>query len=128
MTSAVKKKSRKTPSRHAADPEWKDTLKDLRQRRRRMRQVAKTLNLGDEATTADVIQDFLMAEVFRLATETRRATIAHIQKLQALLKLALTDSAKKGKRKSRTNGADLAQQLEQIYGPGVVVEESKNAR
>lgn len=110
-----------------SDPDWKETIAELRQRQRRLRQVAKTIGLDPDSPKAVILQDYLLSEVFRLAMEKRRITAAYLQRLQNLLKAAAADKKGKSKTKSPSDGPGLVQQLEQIYGPGVVIEELRDA-
>lgn len=130
MTPAPQKKTTRRKSARAASPDWKETIAELRLRQRRIKQLAKVLGLDPDSDKATIIQDLLLAEVFKLATERRRASLTFLQQVQRTIKSVSAASTEKGKpAKAHKDAADLTQQLEQIYGPGVVVvEELKNVR
>jgi hypothetical protein len=126
----AKKKTARRKSVRTASPEWKETIAELRQRQRRMKELAKVLGLDPDSGKATIIQDLLLAEVFKLATEKRRASLTFLQQVQRTIKGVFSTAPEKGKpAKVGKDAADLTRQLEQIYGPGVVVvEELKDAR
>ncbi len=130
MTPAPQKTTTRRKSARAASPDWKETIAELRLRQRRIKQLAKVLGLDPDSDKATIIQDLLLAEVFKLATERRRASLTFLQQVQRTIKSVSAVSTENGKpAKARKDAADLTQQLEQIYGPGVVVvEELKNVR
>ena len=125
MSPAATPGSRKTALR--STPDWKETISELRQRQRRFKQVAKAIGLDSDSPKAVILREYLLSEVFRLSMEKRRATASYLQRLHALVRALVQDSKGNSKGKSRRQSEDLVQQLEQIYGPGVVLEEVRNA-
>ncbi|MFQ5778931.1 MAG: hypothetical protein ACE5IP_13075 [Terriglobia bacterium] len=104
------------------DAEWKAELAQLRTCQRLIRQVARVLGLKPNSPRAQVLQEYLISEMFRLAFGNPKRPATLLQELHRALKAGPPDSP--GRKKNATpEKKNLSEHLEQLYGPGVVVVE-----
>ncbi len=98
--------------------EWQSALKQIRQRRRRIQQLARVLGMESDSPQEFILREFLLGEIFRLAFEESRSPGAMLQELhQALKAVPVEASAKRKKAKNPVEqGREIRRRWRQLYG------------
>ncbi len=111
---------KKTPPTALASStaEWQSALKQIRQRRRRIQQLARVLGMESDSPQEFILREFLLGEVFRLAFEKSRSPATMLHDVQKVFKdnPVVPDGRKKKAHNPVEQAREIRRRWRALYG------------